>query len=306
MTTTFRNRTTKIEWTQHTWNPIRGCTKISAGCDNCYAEKMAKRFNKIKCEHCGGYGIYKNNPDIGCPVCGNSGLSTEPFKPTMIPERLEEPLRWKKSRMVFVGSMGDLFHEAFPNRYIELVYEVMEKTPQHIYQVLTKRPKRMIEIVNRLVDKRGEPFGNIWHGATVENQAMANYRLPDLLRVRSILIYVSCEPLLESIDFRGWLTRPQWGKLNNRNTRPYEVVGRNDLINWVIVGGETGPGARVCNEKWVRNIYEQCQAAKVPFFFKKPGRKWLGDYGTGLLYWGTNRQWPDIMEQKGIKNGNNL
>lgn len=280
MTTTYR--TTKIQWTQHTWNPIRGCTPVSSGCDNCYAEKMAKRFRKPHQT----YGRH--------------------FEPTMYPDRLEEPLRWKKPRLIFVGSMGDLFHEKISNHFIAKVYNVMARTP-HIYQVLTKRTKRMLDLVNWFVKNRGGPFENIWHGATIEDQPMVNLRLPDLLNVKSVLHYVSCEPLLGDV-FLGDALEIAKEKATGRIVHS----GWKPELDWVIVGGETGPGARECREEWIENLWLQCKQSSVPFFFKGKGRKWKNadnadwktktadeihadlcraEYGEAFQ-WEDQREWP--------------
>jgi protein gp37 len=301
---------TKIEWAQYTWSPIRGCTPVSAGCDNCYAEKMAKRFNG-KCDACNSSGrIMLEHP--GCPQCNGTGKNDEYFKPAMIPERLEEPLHWKKPRMVFVGSMGDLFHDDITDSFILEVFEVMAKCKQHTFQILTKRPKRMKNFINKIRyvpsrDSRDltgalDYVPNVWLGVTAENQKAADERIPLLLQTPAALRFVSCEPLLENInpilkgtDARIW-------------TMGWKYISNN--IDWVIVGGETGPNARECHEKWVKEIYEQCEESKTPFFFKAPGHKWVptcigNDQGQdcdsclglnctyGTQRWRERREWPN-------------
>lgn len=212
-------RTTKIEWTESTWNPVTGCTKISAGCLNCYAERMAKRLQAM------GQANYRKGFAVTCHE-----------------HVVEQPLRWKKSRMIFVNSMSDLFHEDVPEPFIRSVFNVMKKAHWHRFQVLTKRHTRLVELAPRL-----EWAANVWMGVTVENR-QAKQRISSLRKVPAAVRFLSVEPLLESL-----------GHLN--------LTG----IHWVIVGGESGPGARPMKEAWVDEIKEQCVADKVPFFFKQWG-----------------------------------
>lgn len=210
----------KIEWTDKTWNPITGCTKQSAGCQHCYAEAMARRLKAM------GLGKYQNG-----------------FQPTLHPEALEEPLGWNKGHNIFVCSMSDLFHDAVPFRYIDHIMDIIRRTPQHRYQILTKRAERMAEyFTSHTVPK------NVWLGVTVECQA-TKHRIERLSSITSATIrFLSCEPLLEDL-----------GPLNLKN------------IDWVIVGGESGPKARPMKEEWVLNIKRQTEAEKVAFFFKQWG-----------------------------------
>jgi len=221
----------KIEWTETTWNPVTGCTKISTGCKNCYAERMAKRLQAAGVEK------YRNG-----------------FEATLHPNELERPLRWRKPRMIFVCSMSDLFHDDVPDDFIRSVFEVMQQASLHTFQVLTKRAERMADLLTR-PDWPLPP--NVWVGVTAENQAMADRRIPHLLRIhRASVRFISAEPLLGPIDLdRACCTFDQY------------AVG----IDWVIVGGESGPGARPMQPEWVRDIRDQCQAAGVPFFFKQWG-----------------------------------
>lgn len=212
-------RTTKIEWTERTWNPVTGCTKISAGCAHCYAETMATRLKAM-----------------GNPKYCNG------FIPTIHSDALCEPFKWKNSSTVFVCSMADLFHDAIPDTFIYSVFGVMEKNPQHIFQVLTKRPERMA----RLLDTRSAP-PNAWLGVTVEN-VDTKYRIDVLRNIEAKIHFLSCEPLLSSLGILD---------LNN--------------IQWVIVGGESGPQARPMSIQWVREIQNQSIAKGVPFFFKQWG-----------------------------------
>lgn len=210
---------TAIEWTDCTWNPASGCTKISAGCAHCYAERMARRLEAM------GQARYRNG-----------------FAVTLHPEALEEPLGWKKSRLVFVNSMGDLFHEEIPLQFIQKVFDVMNRCPQHIFQILTKRSQRMAELAPLL--EWGE---NIWMGVTVENSDYL-HRIECLQRVPARVCFLSLEPLLGPLD---------------------DLV--LDGLDWVIVGGESGPQARPMKEEWVLSIQSKCQKEGVPFFFKQWG-----------------------------------
>jgi protein gp37 len=237
---------TKIEWvarpgtTPETWNPVTGCTKISEGCRNCYAERMARR------------------------LAGRFGYpADEPFRVTLHPSRLGQPLKWKKPRTIFICSMSDLFHKDVSWSFILDVIAIISRTPQHTYLVLTKRASRMYEFVRNMPQAQ---LGNIWLGVTAENQAAADERIPLLLQTPAAVRFVSCEPLLSPVLLEQYL----WCL----EDRPY---GMNTLgqirppLNWVIVGGESGSGARPMHPDWARGIRDQCQAAGVKFFFKQWG-----------------------------------
>ncbi|WP_422444318.1 DUF5131 family protein [Thermoanaerobacterium sp. DL9XJH110] len=262
---------TKIEWATHVWNPISGCTPVSEGCENCYARRMAYRL-RGRC----GY------PE------------DDPFRVTLHPEKLEEPLKWKKPKRVFVCSMGDLFHPAVPFTFLDKVFDTMLDANWHTYMILTKRPERMREYIEsccEAMDYVGGkfPFTNIWLGVTVENQQAANERIPILFQIPTAVRFVSCEPLLGPMDLSEWLKEVRYcerhGQLcdegvtwdNNGQLlckyckRPVE---RFSLLNLVIVGGETGPGARPMHPDWARSLRDQCQAAGVTFFFKQWG-EWM-------------------------------
>lgn len=205
--------TTKIEWTDETWSPVTGCTKVSPGCDNCYAEAMTRRFE----ERWGDFGTVRLHP-----------------------RRLDQPLRWRKPRRVFVCSMGDLFHKDVPTDFIVEVFRMAFHTP-HILQVLTKRSSRMKRLAIG-------PFpDNLWLGVSVEDRKRL-VRVDHLRQTPAAVRFLSCEPLLGDL-----------GEL--------DLTG----IHWVIVGGESGPRARPCHPAWARNIKDQCQAAGVPFFLKQNG-----------------------------------
>lgn len=209
----------RIEWTQCTWNPVTGCSKISPGCANCYAERMAKRLQAM------GQPNYRKG-----------------FQVTLHPELLEAPLRWKKSRTVFVNSMSDLFHRDVTFPFIAQTFDVMSQALQHRFQILTKRSQRLRQYSSRL------PWSeNIWMGVTVET-ADFTFRIDHLRQTEAAVKFLSLEPLLgpmDDLDFEG--------------------------INWVIVGGESGPKARPMREEWVLNIRDQCIENGVPFFFKQWG-----------------------------------
>lgn len=208
-----------IEWTESTWNPITGCTKVSQGCKNCYAERMAHRLKAM------GQEKYKNGFDL-----------------TLHEGVLEDPLRWKKPQMIFVNSMSDLFHEDVPQDFIFKIFRVMKEAHWHTFQVLTKRAERM-QMLDSLIDWTN----NVWMGVSVENQEVT-YRIDNLRKTNANIKFLSLEPLLGPIP-----------NLNLTN------------IQWVIVGGESGPHARPIDKRWVINIRDQCLSANAPFFFKQWG-----------------------------------
>jgi protein gp37 len=213
-----------IEWTDATWNPVRGCTKISPGCKHCYAERFAERFRGVQ-GHPFEYG----------------------FDLRLVPDKLEEPLRWKRPRRIFVNSMSDLFHDQVPEEFILQVADVMSRADWHTYQVLTKRATRVRQILSTsLRDVAAKP--HIWWGVSVEDRKHGIPRIAELQDTPARVRFLSIEPLLEdlgTLDLRG--------------------------ISWVIVGGESGPGARPMTREWVVSLLEQCRAANVPFFFKQWG-----------------------------------
>ncbi len=210
---------TKIEWTEATWNPSTGCTKVSAGCKNCYAETMSKRLKAM----------------------GTSGYDNG-FEFSLMPERLAQPLKIKKSTRFFVNSMSDLFHEEMPFDYLDRIFDVIEQTPQHQYQILTKRENILADYFSTRQVPR-----NVWLGVTVENQKSKN-RIDILRNIDAEIRFLSLEPLLEDL-----------GELNLTN------------IDWAIVGGESGHKARPMEASWAINIKEQCKEQNVAFFFKQWG-----------------------------------
>lgn len=280
---------TTIEWTGATWNPVTGCTKISAGCDHCYAETIARRF-------------------AGGPAFPDG------FAVTLHPDRLTAPLRRKAPTTYFVDSMGDLFHDQVPNEFLIRVFTVMAATPWHTYQILTKRPGRMRAFLadecrcgaghapgihlrsamawaastanpdridgtdeHQVYDAAGWPLPNVWIGSSAENQHWADIRIPALLDTPATCRFVSAEPLLGSID----LTQAAG-------------PGRVGLagLDWVIVGGESGPGARPVELDWIRSIRDQCVRAGLPVFVKQLGRRWATATGTATGKGGDPATWP--------------
>ncbi len=210
---------TKIEWTEKVWNPSIGCTKISEGCKNCYAESFAKRLQSMGMED------YKDG-----------------FKFKILPHRLNDPLKIKKPQKFFVNSMSDLFHDDMPDEYLNQIFDVINQTPQHTYQILTKRVENMyIYFQNHNVPQ------NVWLGVTVENSKYS-YRIDILKKINATIKFISFEPLIDS-------------------------AGKIDLtdIDWVIVGGESGYNGRPMKPEWVNEIYLQCQEKNIPFFFKQWG-----------------------------------
>ena len=243
----------KIEWTEHTWNPTAGCTKISAGCKNCYAETMAIRLQAM------GVKGYENG-----------------FTFNMVPSRLNDPFKRKKPTVFFVNSMSDIFHEEMPEDYLDSIFDVIEKTPYHTYQILTKRASRM----KVYFEKRAAPK-NIWIGVTVDNKKDGLPRIDQLRGIKASVLFLSVEPLLEDL-----------GVINLAN------------IDWVIVGGESGNKARPMDKEWVQSIKRQCEEKDVAFFFKQWGtwgadkvkrnKKLNGKELDGMIL----HQYPEVIKKQ--------
>jgi protein gp37 len=214
----------KIEWTDATWNPVRGCTKVSPGCTHCYAETFAERFR----------GVPGHPFEFG-------------FDLRLVPEKLAEPLRWSRPKMIFVNSMSDLFHNDVPDDYVRKVARVMELANWHTYQVLTKRSERLRDMLRSQIQFVAK-LPHIWWGVSVENRKHGLPRIEHLQSSPASVRFLSIEPLIEDL-----------GEVNL------------DGINWVIVGGESGAGARPLKKEWVLSIFRQCREAGVPFFFKQWG-----------------------------------
>ncbi|MGN9913609.1 DUF5131 family protein [Phytohabitans sp. LJ34] len=294
------NTSTRIEWTQTSWNPVTGCTRVSSGCDHCYADAIATRF-------------------AGTPAFPNG------FTLTLRPERLTDPLRWRTPRRVFVNSMSDLFHDNVPDRHIADVFAVMALTRQHTYQLLTKRHARIRSLLSRpdflrqVAEAASEligsgvrtkgmgtgwtatpgphghiwtppwPLPNVWVGVSVENQHWADIRVPALLDTPAAIRWLSCEPLLGPIELRtDWLrpipgcafANPDDGLCAHPQAATPECHRHSDCppnpdtyrgINWVVVGGESGPAARPMHPFWAWSLRDQCESVSVPFFFKQWG-----------------------------------
>ena len=262
-----RRMTSKIEWTNETWNPVTGCSKVSEGCKHCYAEREWARLSA--------------NP--------KTVYHGRKFTDVMFhPERLDQPLRWKKPRMIFVNSMSDLGHESIPLDFTDRVFGYMNMCRRHTFQILTKRPKRLREVVLHALDEEGlSVFPNVWLGVSVEDQETADERIPLLLETPAAVRFVSYEPALGPVDLSRWVIHPR--------------------LDWVIAGGESGPKARPSHPDWFRTVRDQCQAAGVPFFFKQWG-EWLpaasGHGGPARGAWGGDRflyGWGDIQD-----NDNNM
>lgn len=276
----------KIEWTDTTWNPVVGCSKVSAGCAHCYAVGQAARIERMQ---------PKNQAYASLTMVRDNGVRDWTGEVRCLPERLDHPLRWQKPRRVFVNSMSDLFHPDVPFEFIAAVFGVMAATQRHTFQVLTKRPERMLEWFHwfpehyngprlsgtdwdHLSEKLRQapetlwPLPNVWIGVSVEDQRAADERIPLLVQVPACVRFLSCEPLLGPVNIpalglvnRGgeWQPAEAWSE---KRRMPAEKA-----IHWVIVGGESGPNARPMNPDWARAIRDQCNSARVPFFFKQHG-----------------------------------
>lgn len=285
---------TTIEWTDETWNPVTGCTKVSTGCKNCYAERLAPKVFA-------GQFVRMSEADM-------DGHEHRPRRFTDVrthPDRLDAPLRWRKPRRVFVNSMSDLFHDDVPDEFIDRVFAVMALAPQHTFQVLTKRPKRLLDW--RTTPRRKElvcdaamrmlrdsnragsvdmvkawiasgqtlrefwTWPNVWLGVSVEDQRAADERIPLLLQTPAAVRFLSCEPLLGPIrldSLRDDEVGARWTAFRPRGMRePCDTLG----VDWVIAGGESGPGARPCDVAWIRSIVQQCKTAGVACFVKQLG-----------------------------------
>ena len=285
---------TAISWTDETWNPTVGCTRVSAGCINCYAEHAAAMVNRTQ----GARSVYS---DLLRVVDGDPRWNGTV---KLLPARLDIPLCWRKGRRVFVNSMSDLFHEGLTNEEIAAVFGVMASTPQHTFQVLTKRAERMRDwfewVQERAVDgmsmfpndtedwrigqmlavaarKAGAevkharapwPLPNVWLGVSVENQAAADERIPLLLDTPAAVRFLSCEPLLDAVDLRGYLGNVVGEVAEAGSARTVALTVRHG-IGWVIAGCESGAGARRADPAWYRALRDQCAAAGVPFFLKQ-------------------------------------
>lgn len=251
---------TKIEWAEAVWNPVTGCTPISEGCQNCYAKRMGKR------------------------LAGRCGYpADDPFRVTLHPDKLNEPLKWKKPRRVFVCSMGDLFHEDVKADWLIDIFKIIEKANKHIFMILTKRPRNMVDAIAGMDFCKfinGIPK-NIWLGVTAENQQRADERIPILLQIPAAVRFVSVEPMLGLVDLSKWLGGTWYCETCECTVDP-EFVPFSEIhypcenyldfipgIDWVICGSESGPNHRKTKIEWIRDLREQCISANVPFFLKQ-------------------------------------
>jgi protein gp37 len=286
---------TSIEWTRSddgrpgaAWNPILGCDRVSAGCDRCYAITQARIRGA------------NPNPKISAAFAGLTERTQDRLDWTgrvnLLPERLDQPLRWRRGRRIFVNSLADLFHEDVPDEYIARVFAVMALAPQHTFQVLTKRHGRMRSLLNAvsfadlMLDKAGDvagrqpvvpwPLPNVWLGVSAEDQQWADIRVHALLSTPAAVRWVSAEPLLGPIDLRNLRARngavidALYGDVK---TAPGEIYAAcPGSVAWVVAGGESGAAARPMRPEWARSLRDQCQAARVPFFFEQWGaHRWV-------------------------------
>lgn len=310
---------TKIEWCEETWNPIVGCTKISPGCDHCYAERMAKRLKAMSEKYDGKGSDTLHRSATGPYAEVISAKGTWNGFTSFVKSAMEKPLHWKTPRKIFVCSMGDLFHESALIRWIDMIIAMAALVPKHIFIILTKRPEKMFDyfkaskddlierwgdacyeigvsdknddidsppcwIHNRLQDEW--PMNNLWLGVTAENQEQANIRISILLEIPAVKRFVSVEPMLGPIDFYD---------IQKGNEFYHALKGFGDIsgsnghfggtkLDWVICGGESGPGARLMHPDWVRSLRDQCQNAGTPFFFKQWGEWVPEDQASKPLY----------------------
>jgi protein gp37 len=284
---------TAIEWTDETWNPVVGCTKVSQGCKYCYAKTLHDKRHKAAIA---GKAVHPQY--------------LQPFETVqLMPDRLEAPLRWRKPRRVFVNSVSDLFHEDVPDEFLQRVFVIMARTPQHTYQILTKRPERMLNFFMRraLVETHDDlfwlaanrwPLPNVWLGVSVEDQKAADDRIPLLLKVPAAVRFLSCEPLLGPIDLFGWLCEPtdetyrllsKWygpdgfDETGSQPERQFKLRAPCPL-DWVIIGGESGKDARDCDLRWIASLVAQASLAGARPFVKQLGSSPIMNYYDWLQY----------------------
>lgn len=288
---------THIQWADATWNPITGCSVVSAGCKNCYAMRLAG-------------GRLRNHPSrIGLTrVTGAGPVWTGAVR--LNEAWLYQPLRWRRPRRIFVCAHGDLFHPEVPDEWIDRVFAVMALAPWHTFQVLTKRPMRMLEYMMRpkrpwpasLTKEWLWPLPNVWLGVSAENQETANERIPLLLQTPAAVRFVSAEPLLGPVD----LAQAAYGLGRERPDAEIQARQLNHpaaAINWTIVGGESGRGARACEVGWIRDIVRQCREARVPCFVKQLGADPIVYHSEAMAEASAGRRiaWDDSGEQVSAK-----
>lgn len=293
--------TTSIEWTEATWNPVTGCSVVSPGCTNCYAMRLAGTRLRHHPSRAGLTIDSKAGPVWTGEVRFNEGW-------------LDQPLRWKRPRRIFVCAHGDLFHESVPDEWIARVFAVMCRAKRHTFQVLTKRAERMRDFLSRCANAdelgwithngaapkgyqgdgiivgwaRNWPLTNVWLGVSVEDQATADERIPDLIGCPAAVRFVSYEPALAGADFTRFV--------NPRDTGGAHSVLAERTIDWIIIGGESGPGARPFALEWARSAIAQCRAAGVPCFVKQLGARPVGDeLGLRDRKGGDPSEWPEDL-----------
>lgn len=290
-----------IQWTNATWNPVVGCSPVSEGCRNCYAARHAIRL------------AGNPNPQVSLPYldtaekrgAGEKRRAVFTGKLSFMYDRIDQPLRWRRPRRVFVNSMSDLFHPDVPTEFIAQCFAVMAIANQHTYQVLTKRPKRAADLLSddafwrdvefHVADRLTIPIlqlrrtlPHLWIGASVEDQEAADERIPHLIETPAAVRFLSCEPLLGPVDLSSWIGNPPvCGPGSERTWLPDEAG-----VDWVIVGGESGPGARPCEVAWIRSIVDQCKVAGVPVFVKQLGARPMTDR------WDFTRREPGSIPMK--------
>ena len=299
-----------IEWTNDTWNPLLGCSKVSAGCSRCYAVGHVQRMagNPNATIHAANAGLTARHRNGQLDWTGTIRL---------LPERLDQPLHWAKPRRVFANSLSDLFHPDVPDDFIAHVWAVMALTPQHTYQILTKRPERIEPILSTprfysqvLIAAQGlrtrfprkglgdipisnpatHLLENVWIGTSCEDQAAADARVPHLLATPAAVRFLSCEPLLGPIDLEPWLWTVAYHDDGQGDVAPEQEP--SGAISWCIVGGESGPGARPLQADWLNGLVERCIEADVPLFVKQTGSAWAREHGYTDRKGGSPEEWP--------------
>ena len=275
-----------IQWTDATWNPVTGCSKVSQGCKHCYALRDWAR--------------------VAAPRATPNAYAGREFTDVMFhPERLDQPLRWRRPRRVFVNSMSDLFHEKVPDEAIERILTVTIHAKAHTFQILTKRPERMRSVMQRWTDMNGRPQTNLWLGVSVEDQQTADERIPLLLQTPAAVRFVSYEPALGPVDFDPlWLRASPSSAFQAGLITPsmpaWTRIGAYAL-DWLIVGGESGHGARPCRIEWIESVVRQCRGANVACFVKQIGTNpiWAGAVTSPIApargKGGDPAEWPEDL-----------
>jgi protein gp37 len=295
---------TAIEWADVVWNPTTGCDKVSRGCDNCYALTMAKRLKAMR--------------QLRYQTDGDPRTSGPGFGLAMHDDVLTLPLRWRRPRRVFVNSMSDLFHPKVTDGFIARVFAAMATTPEHTFQVLTKRAPRMASLVGRgtfgaegFADMVEEamaefshagldvwPLPNVWLGVSVEDQEQADARIPRLLETPAAVRWLSCEPLLGPMDLSKWLGPVDWPSCWEQHSLTLNRVQRMHQPQWIVVGGESGPGARPMHPDWARTLRDQCVEAGVPYFFKQAGAALAREWGCSDRKGHDPAEWPESFPRE--------